>query len=71
MMHSVLEGVLFLLQLRESGFPYEAKEVNSVIENKWKVIETKLGGTVNYLKLVDCILDAVKQKEELQDRSPQ
>ena len=31
-------------------------------------IESKLEGTVNYLQVVDCILDAAKQNETLQGR---
>ena len=31
-------------------------------------MDSKLEGTVNYLQAVDCILNAAKQNEELQDR---
>ena len=33
-------------------------------------MESKLEGTVNFLRFVDCTLDAAKQNEEPQDRSP-
>ena len=33
-------------------------------------MEKKLEGTINYLQIVDCTLDAEKQKEEPQDRPP-
>ena len=42
--------------------PYEAKNVNSVIENKVRrTMEIKLKGTHNYLQSVDGTLDAAKQ----------
>ena len=34
-------------------------------------MESKLEGTVNYIKFIDCIHDAVKQNEELKNRPPQ
>ena len=34
-------------------------------------MESKHDGTVNYLQFVNCALDAAKQNEKLQDRSPQ
>ena len=34
-------------------------------------MEGKLEGIVNYLRLVDCALNAANQNEELQDRPPQ
>ena len=33
-------------------------------------MKSKLEDTVNHLQIVDCILDAAKQNEELQDRQP-
>ena len=33
-------------------------------------MESKLKRIVNYFQSVDCILDAAKQNEELQDRPP-
>ena len=33
-------------------------------------MENKLGGTVNYIKFVDCTLDAAKQNEEPQEKPP-
>ena len=33
-------------------------------------MESKLEGTVNYLKFIACALDAVKQNEEPQDMPP-
>ena len=34
-------------------------------------MESKLESTADYLQIVDCTLDAAKQKEVLQDRPPQ
>ena len=33
-------------------------------------MESKLEGTVNYLRFIDCTKDAAKQNEELHDRLP-
>ena len=33
-------------------------------------MESKLEGTVTYLQIVNCTLDAAKQNEEPQDRPP-